>query len=496
MTIPIRGSKIELYQGHDDRPNVDEDPDTVIPGSEISSVEISARTDEVMDEASIVLHNPSGKYTNEYPIGSADRIEFRAPMGEGVEYGGGVYGGGVYGGSYGVAWTGRVTSTSAVRDSYDLGAVELSARDYPADILSERTITNSYIDRDVGAMIRDICDRKATEVDASNIPDLGVKTDAKYSSVNCWDAVLELAARADATVIPRGQALNVKPIAELPYAWDLESTDYRFPLKVSTDDDVKNIVRVDSGENRKVEQEQPTVDTDSFERVTDTQRITKRLRARKSEVHSIELYVRRDADEELRVRLQSDEGGQPVAVDDSDSDIASTSWDADNLPADTWKTFFLPTHTLADRDPWLIIESGGEVGHEIGHNATGELAFRQFYPHPLNFEVQSSDSIREYGPQEVRIEKENMKTLSATRDAARAELARRAWPTRTVEFDVASERGHLLEPGNRVYINEPREGVDGEYIVTEVNRTWDSENVVLHSSITAEWRKGVLAPIE
>lgn len=495
MTIPIRNPRIDVYRGHDATPNSNDDPDLTIPGSDILEVAISARTDEVMDDASITLHNRDDRYTEEYPLQQADRITFAVPMESPERYGNGDYGYGMWGGTHYHLWTGRITDISGSRDSPVTSHLELEARDYPADILSNRKITNAYVDDDVGAIIRDICRRKAPEIDRRSIPDFGVTTDVKYSSADCWDAVMKLAARVDALAIPTGQRLRIEEIDGLPYAFEIDENDLYLPISTETDDQLKNVVRIDSGENRKVEESQESVDSASFVTVDDTNRITHRLRARKAQVHSVDLYVQRNSeDEDLELRIQSDEGGAPVAIDDTDSDIASASWEYDNLPDDDWKAFFFDEHTLADRDPWLIIESAG-VGHDIGHNSTGTPAYRSYYPHPLNFEVVSNQSVREYGAREIRIERSNLKTLTATRDAAEAELARRAWPSKTVECEVASRRAHLMEPGYRIDINRPQDGVSGEHIVTEVDRTWSSESTILHTAITAEWRKGVLAPL-
>lgn len=497
MTIPLQSVYIEVYPGHDDKPNTTDDPEYTIPTEDIENAEVAARSDEVMDEASFTIHNHDGRYTETYTLQQADRIEFISPIGdkEVIAYGDGEYGGGAYGGSEVRGWTGRVTGVEQTRDGPTRGTLKVAARDYVGDILSERNVTNSYIERDVGYIIRDLIEENAPEVGTTSIPDLGVQTDVKYDGKNCWDAILELAARVDAITIPSGQYLVIKELDGLPYQFEIEDSDIYLPLKTSTDGEIENVVRIDSNENRKTEQDQSNVDDTNFQRVTDTDRITHRLRARKAQVHSVDIYVKPDADESLEVRLQSDEGGAPVAIDDSDSDIVSASWERDNLPdTEGWKTFFFDEHTLADRDPWLIIQSGGEVGHDIGLTVADELAFESFYPHPLNFELPDRESVMEYGAREVRIDKQNMKTLSAARDAVRQELARRAWPSKTVEMEARSQRAHKLTPGDVVEINRPEDDVTGEHIVSETTATWDSDSTTLKTELTCEWRKGILAP--
>lgn len=491
MTIAISNARLEVYQGHDNAPNVDDDPDFTIPGSDIESVNITARTNELMDNVNVSLHNPDDRYTQQYQLKQADRIEFYAPVDDTVEYGGGLHGGVSWGGQYHISWTGRIVDISGERGESQQSYLDIKARDYPADILSNRKITNSYINRDVGWIIRDVLRRKAPEIDRSKIPDYGLKTDVKYSSADSWQVILDLSARVDAVVVSKGQTIRVDPIQGLPYRFELQDNDIYLPLDTDTDDDIKNVVRIDSGKHKKLEDAQESVAT--FKRVDETNRDTHRLRARKSAIHSIDLYIRKQSEDRMKVRLQSDEGGAPIAPDDDDSDLASASWDAEELPDEGWVSFFFDEHTLADRDPWIIIESG-KVGHDHGHNAAGALAFRSYYPHPLNFEVTDTQSIQEYGMREIRIERENLKTLTAVRDAALAELARRAWPSKAVEFEARTQRAHHLRPGDRIDINRPVDNISGEHIVTDIDRTWSSGRMVLETNVTAEWRKGVLAP--
>lgn len=471
------------------------EPDFTIPGSDIIQVDISSRTDEIMDDVSITLHNHHDQYTETNPLRQSNRVEFAAPMEDDVAYGDGYYGSGMYGGTYTIFWTGRITDIQAGRDGPKQATLDIEARDYPADILSNRKVTDSYVDEDVGSIIRDICERKAPEIDTSEIPDLGVTTDVKYSSSDCWDAVLDLAARADAITVPVGKKLKIKVIGDLPYMFSVEDRDFYLPLDADSGDDIKNVVRIDSGEHRKLEEAQESVDRWGFKTATTADPVIHRLRARKSQVHSIELYIRKLNEKgSLTVRLQSDEGGEPIAPEDEDSDITSTTWQGEDLPDVGWKTFFFDEHVLADRDPWVIIH-GDDEGHGIGHNRDGILAYRSFYPHPLNFEVLDEESIDQYGLREIRIERANLKTLSAVQDAAYSELARRAWPSQTVEFEARSKRSHTLQPGDRITIDRPQDGITGEHIITEVNHTWDSQTVSLSTMLTAEWRKGVLAPV-
>lgn len=494
------------------------EPDAVIPSGQVNEISYSERADEVLDEAEIEVDLPKN---SEYDLSLGDRVRFSVtviapikqytnPPGYGEDYGEyfgggesetsiGEYGG-AYGGPYGstaieIDWTGRVRPSS--RDRGEPGSVDAvisaEATDYVGDILSNRSITETYIDEDVGYIIRDIVSEKVTEVDASNVPDFGVTTDAFFQSRDCFDAIINLAAKADCILQTQGEELHIDPIDDLPYAFDLEPLDYTLPWQTRVGDDVENVVRVDSGVSRQLES--ANENQSDLVRVTDTNRFSTTLRARKSQIHSTAIYVDAVADnEELRLRVQADEGGAPIAPNDEDSDIVNASWPAGNLPDGGWKSFFFADHTLPERDVWLIIESSGTEGHDIGVDVNGDLSYRSYYPHPLNFEVAHQESINEYGVREVRIERDNLETIVATRDAARSELARRAFPGKTITFSADSGRAHGLSPGDVIGVNNPEEDAVGDFIVVEVDRTFSSATTGLDSKITAIWRKGVLAP--
>lgn len=494
MPIPLDHVTLEVW--HQNTPPSDT-PDVELE-RRVEDITFSDRAQEVLDEASLVLRAPeltaSGDF--DYDLRLGDRLRVVAELETGtVGYGEAGYGEGTYGSApAAIDWMGRVLPTSRDRHSVPVDSqLSVEATDFVGDVLSDRWITQSYVQEDVGAIIRDIVRLKADEVDASQVPDLGVSTDGFYQNSNCWDTIVALAARADAIIRQRGDQLLIDPIEALPAPIALTGEDYGVPWTTDTEENVKNVVRVDSGVSRKAETAQETAT--GWTRVTDTQRLTHRLRARKSDVHSIDIYLRKvSSGDDLRVRLQADEGGAPVAIEDADSDIAGARWSPDNLPGEGWQAFFLEDHTLPDRDPWLIIEASGEEGHDIGINDTGVPAYRSYYSHPLNFEVVSTASIREYGQRELRIERANLETLSATRDEAQSQLARRAWPMKTIEFPATSPDAHALKPGDRIAVDEPREDAVGEFIVMETAHTLDAGADMLWTDITATWRQGVLAP--
>lgn len=498
MAIPVTYAELSVWHQNVPRSNLgdpSDDPDAVVTDRAIKAVTIDSRASDILDEAKIDLHHPGRGREDEYDLRLGDRVRFLAEVdiGDAGDYGEEY--GTLYGGTKRqIEWVGRIQPRNVGRENARKGTISADGTDWVGGVLTERTITGTYVEEDVGAIIRDIIAETASEVDASGVPDLGVTTDAFLQSRDVWDAVISLAARADALLMQDGWQLVVEPITNLTRRFALTAADYNLPVETTTEDRVHNVIRVDSGVSRQLEaadEEQA-----SYETVTATNRLTRRIRARKSQIHSLEIYVQdTDSTDDLNVRLQADEGGAPVAIGDEDSDIVNTSVDSGTLPVtEGWVTAWIPDHTLPDRDPWIIVEAAGSTGQDVSVTSAGELTYRSYYPHPLNFEASDAASIREYGQRELRIERKNLQTLAATRDAVQAELARRAWPMKTIEFEAASPRAHTLEPGDIIAVDIPEVDAVGDFIVVERSHAFDASRNNLQTDITAEWRKGILAP--
>lgn len=495
MSITVQDARLEVW--HQDGPSAtpgDGDPDAVITDG-LDAVTIASRANDVLDEVKIDAEHPGRGRLDKYDLRLGDKIRFVAEVT--------ISSTGNYGEDYGlfyggtartIEWAGRVQPVNRGRETARHATISADATDWPGGILAERTVTGAWVEEDVGQIIREVIEETASEVDASQVPDLGVTTDAFMQSRDAWEAVVSLAAKADVLLTQDDSQLVVEPIDELTRRFALGSNDYVLPVDVRTEDRVYNVIRVDSGVSRQLESSDE--DQSSWERVTDSNRISTQIRARKSEIHSFDLYVRPQSDRgELNLRLQADEGGAPVAPNDENSDIVSDSIGVDRMPqSEGWVTFWIPEHTLPDRDPWVLIEGSSETGHDVGISATGAPTYRSYYGHPLNFEASHGESIEKYGARELRIERENLKTLAATRDAVNSELARRAFPMKTIAFEADSPRAHSLTPGDVIDVDIPEVTEVGEYIVTEAETSFDASTVQAKTDITAEWRKGILAP--
>lgn len=471
--LRIDDAQLEVW--HQSTPPTDT-PERTLRES-VDSTSIDSRAQDVLDDASISIQTAN--------VGSdvlriGDRVRYTADFSDDS------------GNAHQIQWTGRIQPTNSQHDSSPAGWLSGEATDFCGAVLAGRIITGAYVNDDIGAIIRDIVENKASEVDGSGVSDLGITTDEFFDDTDAWDAIVGLAARGDALIRQDGTQLLVDPIDSLPFAFDLTTDDYVLPWETKTADDIKNVVRVDAGTNRKEEESQLT--QTAYERVTDSSRITHRLRARKSEIHSVDIWTRQVSDnEDLILRLQADEGGSPVDINDEDSDIESAQWSGSDVSNEDYTSVFFPDHTLPDRDPWLIVEADGSEGHDIGiDDSTGEPTYTSFYPHPLTYEAADTESIAEYGSREISVDRDNLETITAAQDAVDQELARRAWPKKTITFEADSPRAHTLEPGDRIGVDRPKDNAVGEFIVLETSHTIDA--VYLRTDITASWRKGILAP--
>lgn len=520
--IPLTSAELHIF--HPGNRTVD-DPDRTISATtgDIKSFEVSHRLGEVLAEASVSLHNHDGTYTatgrgrafGEGDFGSGpfggtleESREGAIRIGDRVRIDFELGASGVYGDEYGSteygsapvppSWTGVVEPIETTRKTAGTADLSFDATDFAGGILSYRTITDHYDNRDVGYIVRDICSRKAPEIDTDPINDFGVTTDISYSAKNCWEAVKELAALADAVPRHSGRELHIDAVGNLPFAFEVGARDILLPLKSKqTPDQLHNIVRVEAGRAQFLEVDRNTFD--SWTRVTDSSRETIQVRARKARIERVEVYVQTDgtAENGIKVRLQADEGGAPVAPSDPDSDIMrGVSKDVEELPdTEGWVAFQLEDHILPDRGPWILIEGEGATGHDIGLQSDGDPMLKTTYSAPRNYEVNNNESIRKYRARQKQIERDNLTTLGATRDAAEMELRRRSWPRETISFGARSRRAHALKPGDLIDIWRSRDGAYGRYVVVERDISVDvsSNPVNLKTELTAMSRDGLLA---
>jgi len=470
MTKQLVDAELDVF-----KPTNDGDvPDLTIPGSDLNSVSINSRVQNLVDTGSIELDNDRGAYSG--VVTSGDRLEFQTRL-EGE-------------GGLSRRWTGLVRPVTYEKTGATTGTLDLRVDDFVFGVLDMRVVVNAFegasISGDPDAILNRILANNAPEVDRSQIQDVGESVNVVWNASSLLEAVSELADRGDAVASADHRSLVFQSISDIPVKFALDSSDKGLHSVKEKDDSLANEVRVEGGTGVQVDEEQTT--RDGWTTVSDSNRIVHQLGTRKSEVARLELWTdpgRTGSGDNLVARLQADDGGEPKAVDSTESDIASKQLPSDFLAGDDWTTFLIPEHTLPDRNPWLILESAGGTGQDVAvDTSTDAPAYRAYYPYPLATILADEGSVAEYRRREKPIRKETLKTRQQTNEVAKASLRHSAQPERTIEFPAESVRAHNLDPGEVIFVEEPDENFVGNAVVLEKRDRYDG--VHLSTTIVAQ----------
>ena len=492
--LPVRGAQLAVFKPGNDSDDIG-DADVTVVDADLETVDITERIQRRKDTANIVIANDEGQYTDR--ITSGDRIEFIAdtPANRKRAYSTEAYGSGLFGG-YGPVWTGLVRSQTPSRGGPQDGVIDLESQDWAFakcafaqvyDAFEGAPICLPDDDPDAeSAIVNTMLRREVPEVDRSLLGRIETTTDEFSNGQNLLDLLGDLAAKADAVMYSRGRSLAFVSLGDLTPTTSISPTDATTHDVRVNDDDLANVIRVDGGTDFAVDDEQTTVG--SYQTVTNSNRILHRVSTRKSELARIEIWTRADRSSDadgVVVRLQKNEGGAPVAVDDTQSDITDPKQlSAEFLDDDGFTTFRFSKHTLPEPDPWLIIESDGETGQEIGVDASGVPAYRAHFPYPISIRVEEPASIREYGRREDRIKDDGLQTFRAARDIGEAELRHRDEPRRELGFGARTFDAHTLQAGEVFDAQFPLEGAVGDYAV--IQRDIAYQRSTMTTDITAQ----------
>jgi len=452
MSYDLLDAELRVFQPGDSTPFV------IIPPERLLSFDIDERARDRADSGGATVHNDGGLYTGGDRPTTGDRVEFRTQRkGEN---------------SLSTRVTGLIRNTTDTLSGADRATLSLNISDFVFSVLQFRRSTNAFDGTDVGQIIDTLVADDAPEIDRSGIDtSTGVTTDYSLNGRTLFDALT----RDLAPLLPDGALLAhdgtrliFRRFPDVSVKHDLTPTDLTAPYQFTfSDQRIQNSIRVDGGQGFDVEDKQTT--QSSTTTVTDTNRVTKQLSVRKSELARIDIYTKKDpnSQDNLRVRLQASESGSPVEVGNLQSDIANKQLAPEFLDDDGFTTFRLPSHTFApNADPILIVDASGATGHDVGTDGSGNLAFRARYPFPLIGRDSDRASQNDFRRRDARQTDDQLKTTTAVND--RAESLLRPEPRLTLAADAESDRAGDLIPGDVVDVtgfSRPR--VHGQYAVTE-----------------------------
>lgn len=492
MTLELEAVEIDIT------PPGSDSPTATIPDEVIGSITIGERINDRMDNCSISFDNTmagSGWGESKWGVGSwsgptnineittGDRIDIKTQLrGES---------------SLVREWTGIVRNPTDTIEGGNVALREVDATDFVFTVLSFRRTFENFENKPIAgssdAILDTVIDREAPEIDRSGIVEVDDVADMFADGKTLFSIVVgDLRSEADAVVAQDGDTLIFEPLTNVSADTTLTQDDFYAGIEIDRNDqDLVNNVRVTGGRDHASDDEQTTQST--TQRVTDSNRVVQQLQTRKSEIDRFQLYTKRDAnsDDNLRVRIQAERNGSPVAIGDQNSDIARKSLEAELIADDGYTEFVLPRHTLGGSEPpFVIIESNGSTGHDIGTDGNGTPTYRAEYPFDLVAQILDESSQQQYRRRDTRIEDDALRTERAVKTRAQTELRRNNRPALTVSAEAQTPTAHRLSAGDAVTLSGfDRFDVDTTYIVSE--RSVDIAGGLLNTSLTLQDTKTV-----
>lgn len=501
--MPVYTSDAEIRGYHNGNTSITRSgADYIISGDDIKALDNSERASELKDQAELTINNRKGQWTD--TIRHGDRLEFVItpteytdvvdPSAYGVEYGvryggggsgwgSGVWGGGVWGNagtSQQRRWTGLVRKygfDASGGQAYDL---KITGEDYVYARLSFPNVHASYSDRRIshsdGGILQDLLNQypQTRPINQSLLPDLDIRTDILRSGENLLDVVIELARRANCILAARGRALMFRPSGELQSKFEITAGDRTTISAKSNDDNLINRWRLDGGKGSDIDDTQGTVT--GYQTISGNVIAQFQIDHPKSEVAKIELWTRTiDGSEDgLRVRLQKDDNGAPEDPAEKKKDLASHFIPAGILADDDWTTFNFGENDTPSANPWILVQSDGETGQEIGiDDATGTPSYRAYYSYPVDVQATNRDSQDRYIRRDGRIKDDSIESFRAGEDKVRSKLSRSHRPTKSATTEAWSRRLHQLRPGEIVTFDHPETETVGHYALVERSDSYE-----------------------
>lgn len=478
----LRVFKAESGAGHDFE----------IPGEDVESVQLNRRINRRKDEGTIIVHNDDGEFSaGAKQIQVGDRVDVfvspqQSPIGWGEEHSGWGYGGW---GGYRRLWSAWIQQPTYIREGPTTSALKLKGTDYVFGVLSNRITFDAYDNRSVAgspdAILETVVSREAPEIDLRHVTDPGVTTSITADGTNLLEFVISLARRADCLLWGFQDRLVFEPIGDITTEFTVDpASDIGTPQHTFKGGSVANVVRVDGGTDHAIDDQQTT--QDGYTTVTQDSRLQFQVDTRKSQLERVELWTNPTGSQEsISIRIQKDDGGAPVAPGDQQSDVDSKQLAHHFLASDGYTSFLLNDHTLPEPNPWILVETDGPDGQDIGvDTVTGTPAYKAHYPFPISVQVRDGESIKQHTKIEDRIKQKNLHTLDAAKAMADEALGHHRTPESEVEFPAVSRRTHRLDPGEVVSFDMPRERLDGAYMVTGTEETFDGNSY--YANMTAQ----------
>lgn len=492
MAISTLTSHAEIRHPGTDR---DDPPDILIPSADVSSMKISRRGKDRKCDGTLTLYNDAGAYTTDATgsllrtperIHSGDAVAFYVAFeGDPMAFGGGAFGDGGFGGDH-HRFEGVVREVEYTQSGPVTSLITLELESFVGGVLGKRTVTETWRERQVSgtptSIVNSVLRNHAPEIDRSRIATITDTVSYTADGTPILKLLQDIATRVDATMWSDYQSLVFRPEGETGVYQTVSADDFTTHTVRESDIQLANSIRVDGAEDAAVDETNPsTLDTttnpyedggvaytpDSYTTVTQSSRLTFRLDTRKARVQKLELWTRlTGSGENILVRLQRDDGTGtgPIAPNSTSSDITSKQLGGDDelfVDDDGWTTFIMPDHTLPEPSPWVIVETDGDTGQDIGIDAgDSNPAHINWYPFQLSIRQTDAASRQLYRRREFNITRDNIATLEEATQLGNELLAKHSVPKRTITMEPTSLAAHEIMVTDGVQVTwAQREGV-------------------------------------
>lgn len=324
---------------------------------------------------------------------------------------------------------------------------ELEASSWLSQRLGDRRTTARVRDEPLSEAVERLVEPLQTanhEISVENNLDSNPTVSETFDAVPLNKAINRLT-NADAVAVADGLTLRLEEIPETT-SGDITDEDVLSGagLRRTSDGPVTHL-RVDGGTIgvRLPRAQDPTAGT--FADLTDGAIRKRQLPVAVAELDRVELRTRQSgASGAVVAALQPDDGGAPVDPSNRDRDIARRRLDMSFVAEDGRTAFEFPDHSLAGRDPWLLVFYEGEAtaGIEVGgvdENGTVVPAVPSVQARqPLVLEVADEDAADRYGRHDDRISDESISSFDEARRVGQRILNQRSSPAEEVTVRAAA----------------------------------------------------------
>lgn len=473
MTLPLSSGYIEVYKPSET------DPTLTIGSPDLERVTVSQEVQDASGKGTIRVNNVDGKYSGEITRG--DRIEFHAQLGTGGSSSVTLYGDGTYGsGSYGIQdgdmrrWTGLAKIPRYSFAGPGTREINIDAQPFAFGVMGSlgRKVDNAFRGRSVSYIAKQILQDEASVLEPSGIADFDTVYDIEWDGRSLLKAMEELANVVDAALFARGKTVYMEPIDNVPILWEADHDDFEGGWDVDpVDDKIWNEIRIEGGVDNDVGDSQ--LNQSGYTTITQENRVQFQMNLTKSRTNQVDLWTNpTGSQEDYKVRIQEDIGGSPTAPGDSSKDLAAKTLSYQFIEDDGFTEFLLERTSLPDPNPWVIVETSGSSGQEIGVDSNGNEAYRGYYHYPIITQESNDDSIDEYRRSEHRVERKSITTAEAASTLVESLLAHHNKPRKEFSTNAGSLRAHRLRPADAIRLDFPKDTAVGGYILTTRQDTY------------------------